>query len=588
MTDNFMMSDEVMGHDQIDLSLEMETMEKKKRKGKQEVSYEMEVSQDEGGSQQGPSNCRGWAKKKQRVIRESCLVCLENYAQTRQKVSCEKCEYHACQGCVQRYLEEKQAEPHCMNCKEEFSMLFVYSNLQKPWLTTSMKEIRCNNLFQEEKSVFPHCQDMVLNYRHSKELTDRNDAIKKEISELRAKMRELQNSSQFYKNMVQEYKRSHYRVNLREVDTEENRNRVAAHSGGLVLQCQDEKCNGFLCNRTYMCNSCGKKTCPSCHTIADDDNHQCKEEDLESVRLLQQDTKSCPKCSMGVHKIEGCDQMFCTACKTPFSWATGRIIVGSRLHNPHYFDWLREQSVDGEIPRQEGDEPLERVDVADRYNLPSIREREIWAEIGLIDPSKRDSMGDCKWREFRRRKLESKCVESDMLYDVESMMAFYRSMRDRLQSFLQNTETLNNTHGNSSDLRLKFLLNQIDEQEFKSQLYKKDKNKTREDEFKKVYLKTFNNVVQALGEIKSFEAIQKTKDSIRSICISADGDLKLARKYFGGSVPFLLLDNYQWHLQRATLHHCDFYEDQAYNEDYENYQMDYDPVGMEHDTFVFG
>ena len=148
MTDNFMMSDEVMGHDQIDLSLEMETMEKRKRKGKQEVSYEMEVSQDEGGSQQGPSNCRGWAKKKQRVIRESCLVCLENYAQTRQKVSCEKCEYHACQGCVQRYLEEKQAEPHCMNCKEEFSMLFAYSNLQKPWLTTSMKEIRCNNLFQ--------------------------------------------------------------------------------------------------------------------------------------------------------------------------------------------------------------------------------------------------------------------------------------------------------------------------------------------------------------------------------------------------------------------------------------------------------
>ena len=130
-------------------------------------------------------------------------------------------------------------------------------------------------------------------------------------------MRELQNSSQFYKNMVQEYKRSHYRVNLREVDTEENRNRVAAHSGGLVLQCQDEKCNGFLCNRTYMCNSCGKKTCPSCHTIADDDNHQCKEEDLESVRLLQQDTKSCPKCSMGVHKIEGCRLPFGLECTGP-------------------------------------------------------------------------------------------------------------------------------------------------------------------------------------------------------------------------------------------------------------------------------
>lgn len=569
INDNFMLPEFTMDYEP-EIPLQKEEIEKKRKgKGKEEICYEM-TPEDEGGSQEGPSvQCNQKAqraKKKQRVIPESCLVCLEDYSQTRQKVTCEKCGYQACQECVQMYLQGKQAEPHCMNCKEEFSMFFAYSNLQKQWLMTAMKDIRSNNLFQTEQSAFAHSQDMVLNYRHSKELSERNDAIKKEISELRAKMRELQNSSQFYRNMVQEYKRSNYRVNLRDVDTEDTRTRIAAHIGGLVLQCQDEKCNGLLCNQTSVCNSCGKKTCPSCHTIAEDDNHECKEEDLESVRLLNQDTKSCPKCSMGVHKIEGCDQMFCTACKTPFSWSTGRIIVGSRLHNPHYFDWLREQSVDGEIPRQEGDEPLQRVDIVARYNLPSITEREVWEQIGILDRSKLSSMSDRKWKDFKNRKLEGKGIESDMLHDVKVMMEFQRYVHDRLQNFLEETDEVNNRNQDNSDLRLKYLLNQIDEDEFKSQLYKKDRNRVRDDEFKKLYLKVYTKLIEALGGIKSFEDIQTAKKSIKALCSSADDDLKLARKYFGGRVPFLLLENYQWHLQRATLHHCNFYEDQAFED----------------------
>ena len=40
-----------------------------------------------------------------------------------------------------------------------------------------------------------------------------------------------------------------------------------------------------------------------------------------------------------------CSQMFCSECHTPFDWTTGRIINGV-IHNPHYFEWQRQQNAE--------------------------------------------------------------------------------------------------------------------------------------------------------------------------------------------------------------------------------------------------
>ena len=83
-------------------------------------------------------------------------------------------------------------------------------------------------------------------------------------------------------------------------------------------------------------------TCSNCHEVTGVDTHlhTCKPENVETAKLLAKDTKPCPKCATPIFKIEGCDQMFCTQCQTPFSWKTGRVENGV-IHNPHYFEWLR-------------------------------------------------------------------------------------------------------------------------------------------------------------------------------------------------------------------------------------------------------
>ena len=40
--------------------------------------------------------------------------------------------------------------------------------------------------------------------------------------------------------------------------------------------------------------------------------------------------------------------MWCTQCHTAFSWKSGQI--QTRVHNPHYYEWLRENNSNNNVP----------------------------------------------------------------------------------------------------------------------------------------------------------------------------------------------------------------------------------------------
>jgi hypothetical protein len=129
-----------------------------------------------------------------------------------------------------------------------------------------------------------------------------------------------------------------------------------------IRACPIETCRGFL-SQQWKCGICGIFTCPKCNvpkcnaqkpqTTEDDEDanendaeidtdttHVCNPDDVATAKLLASDTKPCPKCGTGIYKIDGCDQMWCTECRTAFNWRTGTLETG-HVHNPHYFEYQR-------------------------------------------------------------------------------------------------------------------------------------------------------------------------------------------------------------------------------------------------------
>jgi hypothetical protein len=111
-------------------------------------------------------------------------------------------------------------------------------------------------------------------------------------------------------------------------------------------------CTGLVKNG--RCGDCKKTVCAKCREERLE-KHECNKELLETIKLIKRDTKQCPRCKTPIHKIDGCDQMFCTKCKTAFSWRTLNIHRGI-IHNPHYHEYMAQLNT-GNVPIGAGDDP---------------------------------------------------------------------------------------------------------------------------------------------------------------------------------------------------------------------------------------
>ena len=171
-----------------------------------------------------------------------------------------------------------------------------------------------------------------------------------------------------------------------------------------------------------------------------DQPHECKQEDIDSAKFLARDAKPCPSCGALCHKVDGCSQVFCIMCKTAFNYNTLRIEVGV-IHAPDYYRWVA-QNNNGVVPRNPGDNPC-----GDLVPLSSLR-----VHVNSID----------------------KGVYFKVFSDIHRL-------RNHIQFDEMNLYRVDRNEDNR-DLRVKYILKEIDEDKWKRLLQQREKARAKKAE----------------------------------------------------------------------------------------------------------
>lgn len=288
-----------------------------------------------------------------------CSVCIEKYTKEKRKlIKCEFCDYEACSMCVKQFILGTPDSPHCMNCNKGWGRLSLSKKFTKSFMNTQYKKARENILYDLEKSMFPETQPYVVN---KKRITMNMNKIRENEEKIHALKRVLRT---FY---VVDFETKANEIDMRRtianfaLDNEmlyyennilSNRPVERGDAREFVKPCSRNDCKGFL-SKQWKCGVCSLYTCNECHEPLDD-GHECDPNNVETVKHLKtSEYKPCPACGVSIFKISGCSQMYCTnpTCRKAFDWRTGKIVTG-RIHNPHYYEYMRNR---GELQREIGD-----------------------------------------------------------------------------------------------------------------------------------------------------------------------------------------------------------------------------------------
>jgi len=308
----------------------------------------------------------------------ACSICTEQ--KSGPPVVCAKCSGTSCRGCFQQYLLNITLTPTCMHCRTGLSDDFVLDNTGLTWRTRVYKVYREQVLFDMELARMPETQPFAASYMAAKRihteavnqwtvLKDYKKTVdlKDPVATQNARQALFRQSS--LKNLMYPVIHLYGRRNGLPIDVEA----LAAtafmaepgtlvpgvdHAAGFVAQapkafvmaCPETDCRGFL-DAAYKCGMCSATTCKACHELLGAGAHTCNPDSVASVKALKAEARPCPTCAAVISKIDGCDQMWCTQCKTTFSWRTGQVETG-HTHNPHYYAYMR---ANGGLGRAPGD-----------------------------------------------------------------------------------------------------------------------------------------------------------------------------------------------------------------------------------------
>lgn len=281
-----------------------------------------------------------------------CDVCCETFnSSSRSRVTCPYCPFSVCSSCVEKYLLDTNDDPHCMSCRKAWSREILCLNLTLNFVSKKLKARRENLLSERERSLMPETQPFVEVEKQVRKyrvcITDtRTEAIK-----LRQKQAAL-NATPSAVFTVQanltnqldgriERTRQIYEIEKQikacDIDVAFYDQCAALYQrdGGaevarkqFVRACPSTGCPGFL-STAWKCGLCENWACPDCHEgkgKQKDAPHTCNPDSVATARLLEKDSRPCPKCASVIFKIDGC-----FATDTPVLTWDGKTVLSQNV-----------------------------------------------------------------------------------------------------------------------------------------------------------------------------------------------------------------------------------------------------------------
>ena len=358
------------------------------------------------------------------ACRFECDICVSKCAISK-KVECLYCNQSACRVCYETYTLSITNEPQCMFCNKTWTKEYVDENFTKVFINKGLKKHRENVLLDMEKAMLPQTQPMVEREKERRK-------IQSKVSELKEKQKKLWNELRVINQELRTNYNNIWRLDNTNVETSNIKREF-------VRKCPKEECKGFL-SRQWKCGLCESKVCKDCNEIITDEEHECDENNKATVAMLAKDTKPCPSCGTMIFKISGCAQIWCTDCHTAFNWSTGRIETGT-IHNPHYFEFMRNQNITRRNP----------YDIV-CGGLPEI------SEINILS-------------------------YMPTMFKTINFLNFYR-----LMTHVENVEfriynVTDDNFATNQDLRISFMLNDINEEKFATMLQRREKKRKMNREY---------------------------------------------------------------------------------------------------------
>lgn len=509
-----------------------------------------------------------------------CAICFNEYNITT-TINCE-CGFHACIECVKTYMKHTITEPCCPDCKHIWDIDFQYEKMGKKFINNEYRKNKEQILFDIERSRFPETMNTIekkiLNNKIKQDLEEQVIELRKQYENIKFDMKNdpeiillykklkkyqklIKISKDKYRIMASNTRRLIHDINI-QINRINNGENISEDTdiesiNSRTIPCPSVECRGIM-DKKYLCSICDTKVCSKCHNIITEyEDHVCKDSDIQSVKMIMNDTKPCPKCGVRIHKIIGCDQMWCTQCKVVFSWDTGKEVKTQHIHNPHFIEWNANNGNTHDI-RNAGDlhcgginimfstmvysrlapgcNPFTRWELYPEKNISNI---DIFKHIIFTEDYLRT--GDVISKDMDRldiiltdKYISKSYIDKDyhgkiVIYCkqnigiMEIISTIYQNILQTIDYQVYRYRNLVNMPIDNEDLRIKYIQNEITEKQFKSELIKKDKARNKNikicrlfDLYNVVCTERFNEITNRFGKYNGVDTINN--DEFIDIC----------------------------------------------------------------------